>query len=39
MWLDLEHPANQGVLKSLQGGARKKSPIAAPDSVRDPYFK
>jgi hypothetical protein len=45
IWLDLEHPANLGVLKSLQGGAGKKrkrakaSPVADPDSVSDPYFK
>jgi hypothetical protein len=39
LWIDADHPANKGVLRSL--GRRKKTaqPIQPPDSVADPYMR
>jgi hypothetical protein len=42
IWLDVDHPANQGVLRSLQSGVRKRTaplPLAPPESAKDAYSK
>ena len=42
IWLDVDHPANPGVLRSMQSRSRKRSrgqPLTLPDSQPDPYSK
>src|SRR5512145_2078070 len=40
--LDIDHPANHGVLRSLESHARKRNrglPLTLPDEQTDPYSK